>query len=196
MFVRKECLLCRGCCWRAWRTFYFMTGSGRYLWLIKTRIVISVQVLICDQAVVSALVICVHSPAWASWNVHAFDVEDPVHLSSYPPDECVRALLFVACVVASKWSRGKIAEDRIKYILLWGSSSCALISCSRLVLLMLMIINSFSLKDLDFVKVDDGVFPEIPDSFRRLDAMRKTGSCSSNIYLYKSPPLYVIYLRV
>ena len=44
---------------------------------------------------------------------------------------------------------------------------------------MLMIINSFSLKDLDFVKVDDGVFPEIPDSFRCLEAIRKTGCCTS-----------------
>ena len=44
---------------------------------------------------------------------------------------------------------------------------------------MLMIINSLFLKGLDFVKGDDGAFPEIPDAFRCLDAIRKTGCCAS-----------------
>ena len=101
MFVRKECLLCSWGCWGAWRTFHFMTGSGRYLWFIKTWIVISVQVLICDQAVASALVICVHSPGGAFWNVHAFDVEDPrslILLSARWICDCVVVCCLCSCI--------------------------------------------------------------------------------------------------
>jgi hypothetical protein len=38
-----------------------------------------------------------------------------------------------------------------------------------------MISNSFSLNDLYLVKDDDGVFPVIPESFRGLESIRKTG---------------------
>ena len=81
-----------------------MTGSCRYLWLIKTWIVISVQVLICDQAVVSALVICAcafDGETHSSRNVHAFDVEDPrslILLSVRLICECVVVCCLCSCI--------------------------------------------------------------------------------------------------